>query len=148
MRSCSLLSFLLDVSVCTFRPKAPQNQSPRDIHTLATFWCYRLSFVAYLLCQEEETPWKKLTEKLTCLKRCLQPATLFFCNCLVTLEKLRLWAHERTLVSHETWTIWKQSKLRTFSVRSLVITERLTKFWKTEAWKKEETPWKKLTEKL
>ena len=46
VRSCSLLSFLLDVSVRTFRPKAPQNQSPRDIHTLTTFWCYGLSFVA------------------------------------------------------------------------------------------------------
>ena len=46
VRSCSLLSFLLDLSVRTFRPKAPQNHSPRDILTLTAFWCYRLSFVA------------------------------------------------------------------------------------------------------
>ena len=39
--------FCLTFSVRTFRPKAPQNHSPRDIHTLTTFWCYRLSFVAY-----------------------------------------------------------------------------------------------------
>ena len=45
----------------------------------------------------------------------------FFCNCPVTLENLRLWAHERTPVSHETWTSWKQSNLRTFSERSLKI---------------------------
>ena len=38
LRSGSLLSSVLDVSVRTFRPKAPQNPSPRHIHTLTTFW--------------------------------------------------------------------------------------------------------------
>ena len=56
------LSFLLDVSVRTFRPKAPQNQSPRDIHTLTSFWCYRLSFVAYA--RRENVAGKRLRENL------------------------------------------------------------------------------------
>ena len=92
----------------------------------------------------------------------------FFCNCPVTLEHLRLWAHE---VSHEMCVICKQSNLRPFSVRSLktnilldvlsyvsqvqkrtkpnnITMERLTKFCEIKTWKKEEMLWEKPIEKL
>ena len=57
-RLCILFHYLimtgmpLEEHACQTRPKAPQIHLPRDIHTLTTFWCYRLSFVAeYLLKQ-------------------------------------------------------------------------------------------------
>ena len=51
-RLCILFHYLimtgmpLEEYACQTRPKAPQIRLPRDIHTLTTFWCYRLSFVA------------------------------------------------------------------------------------------------------
>ena len=51
-RLCILFHYLimtgmpLEEHACQTRPKAPQIHLPRDIHTLTTFWCYRLSFVA------------------------------------------------------------------------------------------------------
>ena len=36
----------LEKHACQTRSRAPQNHSPRDIHTLTTFGCHRLSFVA------------------------------------------------------------------------------------------------------
>ena len=41
----------LEEHACQTRPKAPQNHSPRDVHTLTKFWCYRLSVA------EDFLPW-------------------------------------------------------------------------------------------
>ena len=45
----------------------------------------------------------------------------FFCNRLVALKNLRLWAHERTPGIPLTWKIWKQLSLKTLLVRLLKI---------------------------
>ena len=51
-RLCILFHYLimtgmpLEEHACQTRPKAPQIHLPRDFHTLTTFWCYQLSFVA------------------------------------------------------------------------------------------------------
>ena len=51
-RLCILFHYLimtgmpLEEHACQTRPKAPEIHLPRVIHTLTTFWCYRLSFVA------------------------------------------------------------------------------------------------------
>ena len=92
----------------------------------------------------------------------------FFCNCLMTLQNLRLWAHERTpgvprnVVDLETneladvlGTIVEDQHSTVLKYVSQVqwriklhdtIRERFTKSWKTNTWKKE-TSWKKLIEK-
>ena len=51
-RLCILFHYLimtgmpLEEHACQTRTKAPQIHLLRDIHTLTTFWCYRLFFVA------------------------------------------------------------------------------------------------------
>ena len=91
----------------------------------------------------------------------------FFCNCPVTLEKLRLWAHERSPgiprdvgdletiefadvlgATAENQHLTRVSQVQKSTRLNSVIRERLTKFSEIKTWKKEEMPWKKLTEKL
>ena len=53
-RLCFLFHYLimtgmpLEERACQTRPKAPKTHLPRDIHTLTSFWCYWLSFVAVI----------------------------------------------------------------------------------------------------
>ena len=95
----------------------------------------------------------------------------FFCISPTTLEILRLWAHERTLgvprnvndletidfaeklgtiAAYQHLTRCVQACLAGAEVIKLnsTIRERLTKSSETKTWKTEETPWKRLIEKL